>query len=145
MPLLSVSAAARAVGKSRVTLHRYLKDGRLGSVIDDTGMAKIDTGELLRVFGEFKTNGTVNEAVKKIPIDTTEQLLNVEAFKMLKEQLQSAQERERAAQERESWLKDQLENALGRNKELELRILALPEGGTAKKPGLLARLLGSKS
>ena len=50
MALLSVSAAARAAGVDRATIHRALKSGRLSATVDDTGARAIDTAELHRVF-----------------------------------------------------------------------------------------------
>ena len=50
MALLSISAAARAAGVDRATIHRALKSGRLSATVDDTGARAIDTAELARVF-----------------------------------------------------------------------------------------------
>jgi hypothetical protein len=131
MVFLSISAAARATGKDRGTIHRYLKNGRLSSVIDATGHRKIDTSELLRVFGELKTSAATI-ATGNATINNTEQHLTAVAFETLRDQLN-------AAQEREIWLKNQLEAMFERNHELEQKILALPEG-TAPKPGWLGWL-----
>lgn len=54
MSLVSVQEAARLVGKSRKTLYgTYIKTGRLSCVLAENGEKKIDTSELLRVFGAF--------------------------------------------------------------------------------------------
>lgn len=69
MSLVSVAEAARLVGKSRKTLYgTYIKTGKLSCVLADGGEKKIDTSELLRVFGAFvetkdKTDETAVESV----------------------------------------------------------------------------------
>jgi hypothetical protein len=45
MAKLTISDAARVAGVSRVTLHRYIKAGKLSRSADGT----IDTAELLRI------------------------------------------------------------------------------------------------
>lgn len=49
--ILTVTAAAKAVGVSRTTLYEKIKDGTLSRTSDG-----IDTSELLRVFGQLKSN-----------------------------------------------------------------------------------------
>jgi hypothetical protein len=47
----SVSQAAKAVGKSKATLHRAIQAGRISVVHDDaTGALRVDAAELYRVF-----------------------------------------------------------------------------------------------
>lgn len=55
MALVSISEASRLTKKSRTTIHRYISNGRLSTCTDETGAKKIETSELLRVFGAFKT------------------------------------------------------------------------------------------
>jgi len=52
MAIVSISEAARLIGKSRATVHRNIETGKLSRTPDGKG---IDTSELLRVFGEFKS------------------------------------------------------------------------------------------
>ena len=61
MALVSISEAARLVGKSRRTLQRDIVAGKLSKC--DTGQ-KLDTSELLRVYGAFLpvTNVAVGSA-----------------------------------------------------------------------------------
>jgi Ca2+-binding EF-hand superfamily protein len=134
MPLLSISAAARAVKKNRGTIHNYLKNGRLSSVMDGDGHAKIDTAELLRVFGELSTDGSVDAGVEKAFISTGNQQSGDMLVEVLKEQLNAALEREKK-------LIDMLEQEQQARREIEQRILALPDGQT-KRPGLFSRLFG---
>jgi hypothetical protein len=144
MPYLSIAASARATGKDRSTIQRYVKDGRLSCTTDTTnGRQLIDTSELMRVFGELKNDGAKSLSVSD-PEHRVENYASA-AIEALKEQLKLAQEREHAAlmreerlneqlKESEEWLKKQLETAQCRIDELEKHFLALPEG-TAKKPG----------
>lgn len=53
MAQVSISEAARLTGKSRKTLHTYISNGKLTKVTDIHGKPKIDTSELIRVFGEL--------------------------------------------------------------------------------------------
>ena len=53
MAQVSISEAARLTGKSRKTLHTYISNGKLTKVTDTNGKPKIDTSELIRVFGEL--------------------------------------------------------------------------------------------
>lgn len=54
MALVSISEASRLTNKSRTTVHRYISKGKLSICTDENGVKKIDTSELLRVFGAFK-------------------------------------------------------------------------------------------
>jgi len=53
MALVSISEAARLTGKSRTTVQAYIKQGKLTKSTDSGGASKLDTSELLRVFGSF--------------------------------------------------------------------------------------------
>lgn len=55
MALVSISEASRLTKKSRTTVHRYISSGKLSICTDKNGIKKIDTSELLRVFGAFKS------------------------------------------------------------------------------------------
>ena len=123
MALLNISSAARASGKDRNTIKRYLKDGRLSSNKDASGNVVIDSAELVRVFGALKSDGSTSAPVTSgtgTPENTSIHHVTIET---LREQL-------KAAQEREEWLKQRIEI-------LEQR--ALPPG---EKKGLLARIFG---
>lgn len=138
MALLNISSAARAAGKDRNTIKRYLNDGRLSSSKDASGKTVIDTAELMRVFGSLATEGSTGapaEAPAAAPENTTMHQLTIET---LVQQLKAAQEREKAAQEREEWLKGQLAAEQERSRELERRML--PPG--EEKKGFFARVFG---
>lgn len=55
MATVSITQAAKLAGVSRSTLYRkYISTGQLSVISDHNGKKKIDTSELLRVFGELK-------------------------------------------------------------------------------------------
>jgi len=133
MAFLNITSAAKAVGKDRSTIHRYMKDGRLSGVIDDTGHIRIETSELLRVFGELKNNCGI--PVARETADSKDDAATLRRLLL-------------ESQGREEWLRAQLEaekmereREREHSRELEKRILALP-GAVVKKPGFLSRLFG---
>jgi len=54
MAIVSVSEASRLAGKSRTTLQKYIKQGKLSKCTGENGIKGIDTSELMRVFGNIK-------------------------------------------------------------------------------------------
>jgi len=53
MALVSISEAAKLVGRDRKTLYRAVAEGRLSVSQNTTGARQVDISELARVFGEF--------------------------------------------------------------------------------------------
>lgn len=53
MAIVSISEAARLVGKSRTTVQKYIKQGKLSKCADVNNSIGIDTSELIRVFGNI--------------------------------------------------------------------------------------------
>jgi len=54
MTQLSLSAAAKAAGISRSTLHDHIKTGKISAHISGQGRRAVDTSELLRVYGALQ-------------------------------------------------------------------------------------------
>ena len=134
MALLNISQAAKAAGKDRNTIKRYMKDGRLSSSKDASGNVVIDTAELVRVFGALESDGTTG-APAAAPAESPESTgLHQLTIETLVQQL-------KAAQDREEWLKRQLEEEKERSRALEQRMLPPGEGEPAKK-GFWKRLFG---
>jgi YD repeat-containing protein len=132
MTLLNISTAARVSGKSRVTIQRYLKNGRLSSITDNDGHIKIDTSELIRVFGNLVVADTSNKAQYDAHQNAINEQVPVSVYEDIKTQLNAALERGKnllamLGQEQQS------------RREMEQKLLALPEGQSIKK-GWLARL-----
>lgn len=61
MAIVSVSEAARLVGKTRKTIQRHISIGKLSKVTGATGIQGIDTSELIRVYGEINQQGNSHE------------------------------------------------------------------------------------
>lgn len=123
MAEVNISGAARLTGKSRATVQRHIKSGKLSIGKDAAGNPVIDTSELCRVYGSIQAHDT--QLTASVTQDDTPTL------ELLREQL-------RQAHEREEWLKGQLEAAQARSAELEQRML--PQGESRK--GVFRRLFG---
>lgn len=74
MALVSVTEAARLTGKNRATIHRYIKQGKLSQVTDETGTKKVDTSELLRVFGSLSATHATLPHSDTIQHDATQEM-----------------------------------------------------------------------
>lgn len=125
MALLTLSAAARATGKDRSTLHRRIKSGELSAIVTPDGKKRIDTAELERVFGPLDGH----KAPEATPDPAQDAIIE-----MLRGQL-------RQAADREQWLKAQLEQEQATRRELETRLLTPPE----KRPGFWKRVFGHEN
>jgi hypothetical protein len=71
MALVSVTEAARLTGKNRATIHRYIKQSKLSQSIDATGSKKVETSELLRVFGTISASPETTLQCDAIQHDAT--------------------------------------------------------------------------
>lgn len=98
MALLNVSAAARAVGKDRATIHRKLKSGELSATLDASGNRVIDSAELLRVFGPLV--GVSDKAPE--PVEP-------EVIAVLRAQVAAAEARVAEKQAEVQWLRERME------------------------------------
>ena len=74
MALVSVTEAARLTGKNRATIHRYIKQGKVSQVTDETGTKKVDTSELLRVFGTLSATPATLPHSDAIQHDATQEM-----------------------------------------------------------------------
>lgn len=141
MALLSISDAARVAGVSRVTLHRYIKAGKLSR----TPEGLIDTAELLRL-GMVLHPDTVYQPVTVqqevtppatppvSPADTAtlQQLIGV-----LQRELDAAHAREQAAQEREALLLHMLQQVQQQSQ----RLLEAGPPSTGPQPAMPPAML----
>lgn len=131
MAQLTVSAAARAVGKDRGTIHRYIKTGKLSVAKDTSGHTVVETAELLRVFGMLQGDGEkssrkhVAQPVVAAVENSSVQHILESTLELLKEQLKVSQERE-----------ERLLAMLGQEQELrrELERRLLPPGAPVQDP-----------
>jgi len=67
MPLLTVTEAAKAAGVSRTTLYEKIKGGELSRNADK----QIDTADLLRVFGELRTEDSKQTPTEHVQPEST--------------------------------------------------------------------------
>lgn len=98
-PFLTLSQAAKRVGKSKATISKAIADGRLSVAKRETTGFKIDPAELFRVFtpncspnGQTERNERVSELGERPQVNTpnTPQAVEVE---VLKARLQAAEQR----------------------------------------------------
>jgi hypothetical protein len=121
MTEISITEAMKLTGKSRPTLYRHIKTGKLSK----TSNGSIDTSELRRVYGEFEPTDTIVEkksVTKPIKIDTksisqiekdeTEIQHLKEQLEMLKTQLTKTEYQLERSQQKEDKLLQLIENRL---------------------------------
>lgn len=127
MAQLSISAAARAAGKDRGTIQRYIKSGKLSVSKDAAGATVIETAELLRVFGALKGDGSRSAAAQHVAAaaeSSNVQHVLEATLELLKQQL-------KASQDREARLLLLLEQEQHSRRDLEQRLL--PPGAAASR------------
>ena len=118
MALVSISEAARLAGCTRSNLYKtYIQSGKLTVTHDHRNKPKIDTSELLRVFGSLQGDTT--------PVDPVQQNSTVKSYQavterdnmieLLKEQLKDAK---KEAAEREQWYRQKIEDQMRQITEL---------------------------
>ena len=105
MTMLSITAAAKAAGVSRTTIYERINDGDLSRAAG----GGIDTAELIRVFGELKSDGAESTSNKTATSSDV--------------QLNTAEHAEMNAVENERWLRElvdqQRAEISARNRELQ--------------------------
>lgn len=72
MTKLNITQAAKAVGVSRKTMQRHIRLGKVSCEVDSKGHKLIDVSELVRVYGELKTDDSpspVTQAGQKTQYD----------------------------------------------------------------------------
>lgn len=86
----TLGTAAKATGKSKTTIHRAIKSGRISANCDESGVYKIDPSELHRVFPPFSSNSNIKPEVEQSVTHGETRILQREL-----EVLQGERERER--------------------------------------------------
>ena len=86
MGLVSITEAAKLVGKARTTLYRAVASGRISATINATGETVIDIAELVRVYGELHntrnssaTVATLRDATPDATRGATDRVSSLEA------------------------------------------------------------------
>lgn len=135
---LTVKQAAKAGWASRPTLYRAIKEGRISFEKNEAGHPVIDPAELVRVFGEPRKaesqdkSQESNLAHLKIHEIQLENAVLKEKLAALERERDGLADRERKAEEREKWLRGQLDQAQ--------RLIAPPAGSV----GFWQRLFGGR-
>lgn len=80
--------AAKATGKSKATISKAIKSGRISAIKDETGTFQIDPAELHRVYPP-----TVSGEQKETPEKTPEEKENSGLVRELQARLEAAHER----------------------------------------------------
>ncbi len=120
MARVTVSEAARLVGLARQNLYKnYINEGKISVDRDHLGNPKIDTSELIRVFGEIRMTHKVSQkeqpttgenAINDSDLTVISQAKD-QVITALRLQIEAAIEREKKSEDREAWLRQQLEDA----------------------------------
>lgn len=116
MALVSISKAAQLAGTTRSNLYdSYINKGKLSLTKDHLGKPKIDTSELLRVFGNLKDSSstTASDSIGQQSIDSTVQQgtdtkVYQELVQVLKNQIEDMKERLEEQKEREEFYQKQI-------------------------------------
>lgn len=89
MAKVSISEAARLTGKSRTTLHRFIKTGELSTCHGERNARMLDTSELLRVFGSLARTAAAHdvEQVGEHSV-TASQTENEQVIRSLKQEVE---------------------------------------------------------
>ena len=113
MTLVSVSEAARLADTDRSYLYKaYINTGKISVHRDENGRPKIDTAEILRVFGELKTTETTSP--QKIQQSHFENTSN--EIQILKEKIEAL---ESISAEKEKRIEEKNSIIAEKNKEIE--------------------------
>lgn len=126
---ITIQEIQKQWGISRATVYKHIKAGKLSRL--DNGL--VDLSEVLRVYGEpSKNTGRDKQAIGVDNSDTHENRMLLEKIASLELQLVKAEERE-------EWLRGQVETA---QETIQLLEHKQPSAQPSKK-GLLGRLLGA--
>lgn len=146
---LSLSAAARATGRSKSTIGRAIKSGKLSARRDEAGGYRIDASELARAFDWDPQGGVPWRVMEPSGPPAGPETAPPSELLVLRtrlELLEQALEREREALAHERETTADLRQRLDRSDERVRALLAqsapAPSPAPAPARGFLARLLG---
>ncbi len=125
----SLGEAAKATGKSKATISKAIKSGRISAMKDESGTFQIDPAELHRVYPPTVPSG--HEETREKPTANT---ANDGLIRELQARLEAAQER---LADKETVISDLRED---RDKWRQQATALLAD--QRPKPGLWARLIG---
>ena len=142
MTQVTISEAARRVGIARSTLLRHIKNGKVSKVIGKDGKPRLDTSELLRVYGDLKTSdtddtsATLHQNHGALQVDTGDRYTEKDIeIATLRAELKAALERsDEFKEERDEW----------RGVAKKGQALLTNEGQGRPSKGLWARVFGKQ-
>ena len=95
MALLTIAQAARTVGVARSTIYSHLRLGKLSATRTPTGERRIDTSELIRVYGPVEYT-TQSDVVSPASLDVALLQARIEALegqnRLLRDEVQAGRE-----------------------------------------------------
>lgn len=134
---LSLSQAARLTGRSKSTIGRAIKSGRLSATRNEDGTFGINPAELLRAFpkgGSEPGMDRANEPSRNPLHGTSGTGLEPDEIRALREELAKAQQRAAAADERADTIAD-LRARLDREGEERRKLTAILTDQKSSTPG----------
>jgi excisionase family DNA binding protein len=137
--LYTLGTAAKATGKSKSTIHRAIKNGRISATCDEAGVYRIDPSELHRIFQPVSQTSSAEPALTQDETPNETHLLRREV-----ELLNEERERERKQlQETISDLRHRLDEEASERRKLTLLLTHKPGDTSQIKPkkGFLSWLL----
>lgn len=136
----SISASNRITGKSRTTISKHLKDGKLSGETDSDGNTVIDASELLRVYGDVcdfdkatsKARSPSKTQRSETPIDEVQKPTQLLQEQLSRETVERDKEREQLLAQI-AYLQSALDKAMeGHNRATLLLQSRTPEEGDWK-------------
>lgn len=116
MAIVNLSEASRLTGKSRDTLYRHIRTGKVSVAKDTVGQGGylFDTSELIRAYGGIKAlkNSSDSTPAELQKSDTVVQYLTSEKdseISLLKELIKVKNEQLESAMQREEWMRKQID------------------------------------
>ncbi len=141
MAKVSVSEAIKLSGVSRSSFYgKYVKQGQISVSVGHDGKKQVDTSELIRVFGELKSQPSIlSTAHVDSPKESKKNILGRDEkaeLMLIRQQLQEAQSRESAAlaqveelRQDKIWLQSQITNLTD-----SIKLLEAPKHSTPMYP-----------
>ena len=110
MALVTITKASHLTGLTRQTVYRHIKQGKVSAITQNDGTRKIDTSELIRVYGEIKdVTVTTSKAPKTVTIGVNVELLEYK-IEQLEKQLKDSEARERRSLDNQDKLLDTIQS-----------------------------------
>ena len=135
----TLSQAAEATDKSRMTIQRAIKKGRISASKDDSGQYQIDPSELHRVYEPVSENDTGNRNILQRDTRNDTSMLQAEVDHLH----QLLQERDRRIEDKNEYIEDLRQRLDNESDERRRLSLMITDQTTRKRKGVWTRLFGS--